>query len=299
LQGIDDQRRGLSEKVVVITGANSGIGKETAVALAAMGATTVLACRNPLKAAEAADEVRERAMTDDVAVVSLDLADLETVRAAAATIRDRWGRVDVLVNNAGGIWTERETTVQGFEQTFGVNHLGHFYLTCLLWDVLIASAPARIVNLSSVAHRMAVRGLPWKDLQHQRHYSALAVYGQAKLANVLFTRGLAARLDPAQVTANAVHPGPVRSGFGMDGDAKGLIGLGNRLFRPFETTAVAGADTVVFLCIDDSVAHCSGGYWSNRHESHVSHAGHDDAAVERLWMESEQLLAGVGFPSPH
>jgi len=289
----------LNGKVVVITGANSGIGKETAVALAAMGATTVLACRNPHKAAEAADEVRERAVTDDVAVVSLDLADLESVRTAANTICHRWGRVDVLVNNAGGIWTERETTVQGFEQTFGVNHLGHFYLTTLLLDTLIGSAPARIVNLSSVAHRMAVRGLPWNDLQHQRHYSGLVVYGQSKLANVLFTRGLAARLDPAQVTANAVHPGPVRSGFGMDGDTKGLIGLGNRLFRPFETTAVAGADTVIFLCIDDSVEGQTGGYWSNRNESHVSHAGHDDAAAARLWAESEQLLAGVGFPSPH
>jgi NAD(P)-dependent dehydrogenase (short-subunit alcohol dehydrogenase family) len=289
-------------KVVVITGANSGIGKEVAVALAAMGATTVLACRNLEKAARAATEIKQRAATDDraVAIVPLDLADLASVRAAAQTILDTWGRVDVLVNNAGGIWTRRQTTVQGFEQTFGVNHLGHFYLTSLLVEALMAAAPARIVNVASVAHRLAVRGLPWKDLQHRRHYSALAVYGETKLANILFTRGLARRLDPALVIANAVHPGPVRSGFGMDGDARGLLGLGNRLVRPFEVSPQAGADTLIFLAFDPSVAGHTGEYWMNRHPASVSRAGRDDEAVKRLWCESERLLAGVGFPAaPH
>jgi NAD(P)-dependent dehydrogenase (short-subunit alcohol dehydrogenase family) len=287
----------LDGKVVVITGANSGIGKETAVALAAMGATTVLACRNLEKAGKAATEVKERAASDAVSVVELDLADLASVRAAAATIQETWGRVDVLVNNAGGIWTKRQTTAQGFEQTFGVNHLGHFYLTDLLLDTLIASAPARVVNVSSAAHRLAVRGMPWDDLQHERRYSAMVVYSETKLANVLFTRGLARRLDPSAVTANAVHPGPVRSGFGMDGDAHGLIALGNRLIRPFEVTPQAGADTVIFLAFDASLTGRTGGYWANRGESRMSHSARNDEAVERLWTESERLLAGVGFPA--
>jgi NAD(P)-dependent dehydrogenase (short-subunit alcohol dehydrogenase family) len=288
----------LNGNVVVVTGANSGIGKETAVALAAMGATTVLACRNPEKAAAAAAEVKERSVSDAVGVVALDLADLASVGTAAATIADRWGRVDVLVNNAGGIWTRRETTVQGFEQTFGVNHLGPFYLTRLLLDTLVGSAPARIVNVSSAAHRLAGRGLRWGDLQHQRHYSAMAVYGQSKLANILFTRALAQRLDPALVTANAVHPGPVRSGFGMDGDTKGVLGMANFLIRPFEVTPMAGADTVIFCSFDPAMAGKTGGYWSNRSQATMSHAARDDAAVERLWTESERLLAGAGFPVP-
>jgi NAD(P)-dependent dehydrogenase (short-subunit alcohol dehydrogenase family) len=286
----------VTEKVVVITGANSGIGKETAVAVAAMGATTVLACRNLDKAAVAAVEIKERAASDAVGIVALDLADLASVQSAAATIVERWGGVDVLVNNAGGIWTKRQTTAQGFEQTFGVNHLGHFYLTSLLTDALVASAPARIVNVSSAAHRLATRGMRWDDLQHERRYSGLGVYGESKLANILFTRGLARRLDPAVVTANAVHPGPVRSGFGMDGDTRGLLGLGNLLVRPFEVTPQQGADTVIFLTFDSSVAGRSGAYWSNRSESSVNHAARDDAAVERLWLESERLLAGAGFP---
>lgn len=284
-------------KVVVVTGANSGIGKEVAVALAAMGATSVLACRNLDKATAAAREVGERAASDLVGAVALDLADLDSVRTAAATIVDTWGRVDVLVNNAGAISTRRQTTAQGFEQTFGVNHLGHFYLTGLLLDALVEAAPARIVNVSSAAHHLAWRGMPWDDLQHERHYSAIAAYGQSKLANILFTRGLARRLDPTLVTANAVHPGPVRSGFAMDGDARGLLGLGNRLVRPFEISAQAGADTVIFLAFAPDLEGRTGGYWSNRHESRVSRVGRSDKEADRLWSESEVLLAATGFPA--
>ncbi len=286
-------------KVVVITGANSGIGLETAVALAAMGATTVLACRNPERAAAASAEVRERAASDRVHTVGLDLADLASVQTAASSIADDFGRVDVLVNNAGGIWTSRQSTAQGFEQTFGVNHLGGFYLTNLLLSTLVAAAPSRVINLSSAAHRLAVRGLRWSDLQHQGRYSAMEVYGESKLANILFTRELGRRLDPGMVTVNAVHPGPVRSGFGMGGDTTGLLGIANRLIRPFEVTPAAGADTVIFLAIDESVAGQTGGYWSNRSQSKVSGHGRDDDAAGRLWVESERLLSDAGFPLPN
>jgi retinol dehydrogenase-12 len=288
----------LEGKVVVITGANSGIGLETAVALAAMGATVVLACRNPERATAAAAEVRDRAVSDQVHTVALDLADLASVQAAASSITADFGRIDVLVNNAGGIWTSRQSTAQGFEQTFGVNHLGGFYLTNLLLPTLVTSAPARVINLSSAAHRLAVRGMRWSDLQHQRRYSAMEVYGESKLANILFTRELASRLDPAVVTVNAVHPGPVRSGFGMGGDTTGLLGIANRLVRPFEVTPAAGADTVIFLAIDESVAGQSGGYWSNRSQSKISGHGRDDEAAARLWEESERLLSAAGFLLP-
>lgn len=282
-------------KVVVITGSNSGIGKEVAVALAAMGATTVLACRNVDKAATAAAEVKSRAASDRVHVVPLDLADLSSVRTGAAEIERTWGRVDVLINNAGGLWTERRTTAQGFEQTFGVNHLGHFYLTNLLLDRLAASAPARVINVASAAHRLATRGLRWDDLQSVRHYSGIGAYNRSKLANILFNRGLAKRLDPNAVTANAAHPGPVRSGFGMDGDMTGLAGIGMRLVRPFEITPAAGADTVIFLAIDPAVQSITGGYWANRQPAKQSAAARDDGAADRLWAESERMLASVGF----
>jgi NAD(P)-dependent dehydrogenase (short-subunit alcohol dehydrogenase family) len=288
-------------KVVVITGANAGIGKETAVGIASTGATTVLACRNPDKAAAAAAEVTRSSGNDDVHVVPLDLADLNSVRACAASIEDKWARLDVLVNNAGGIWTERQETTQGFEQTFGVNHLGHFYLTLLLLDRLVASAesaPARIINLSSFAHHVAILGMNWDDLQSQRGYSAMGAYSQSKLANVLFTRGLARRLDPAQVIANAVHPGPVRSQFGMDGDMKGIQGFGYRVIRPLQISPKGGAKTSIRLATDPSVENKTGGYWAHRRPAFMSLAARDNAAVERFWIESERLLTSVGFEPP-
>ena len=285
-------------KVVVVTGSNSGIGKETAVGLASTGATTVLACRHLEKANAAAAEVKERSGNDDVHVVALDLADLASVRECAATIDESWGRLDVLVNNAGGVWTERQTTAQGFEQTFGVNHLGHFYLTLLLLDRLVASAPSRVVNVSGLLYVLSRGGMRWDDLQTERRYTAMRAYARSKLANILFTRGLARRVDLAGVTANALHPGPVRSRLGMDGDVKGVIGFGYRLFRPLQISAASGARTSIFLATDPSVEKETGGYWVHCRRGHMSRRAQDDGAAERLWTESERLLASAGFSVP-
>jgi NAD(P)-dependent dehydrogenase (short-subunit alcohol dehydrogenase family) len=282
-------------KVVVITGSNVGIGLETARGLAALGATTVLACRNQEKAKAAQAEIIESAGNTDVHVVSLDLADLASVQTAAAEILERWDRLDVLVNNAGGIWSERHPTAQGFEQTFGVNHLGHFLITNLLLDRLKASAPSRIVNLSSIGHHMAFGGMSFADLQSERRYSAMDVYARSKLANILFTRGLAARLVGTGVDTYAVHPGPVRSGFGMDGDMKGLVGLGNKLIRPFEISAAAGARTSIYVAASREVAGRTGKYWARRKPGRMSNHAGDDKQVEQLWTASEDLVASVGF----
>jgi NAD(P)-dependent dehydrogenase (short-subunit alcohol dehydrogenase family) len=282
-------------KVVVITGSNDGIGKETAVGVAAQGATTVLACRNQNKADAAAVEVRQRTGNDDVEVVALDLADLASVRAAAGEILARWGRLDVLINNAGGIWTERQETAQGFEQTFGVNHLGHFLLTGLLLARITASAPSRIINLTSVGHHAAWRGMRFEDLQGEKGYAAMDAYGRSKLANILFTRELAARVKGTGVTVNAVHPGPVRSGFGMDGDMGGLMGLGNRLIRPLEISPSAGAKTSVYLATSPEVEGETGRYWVRRKPGHMSRQARSDAEAQRLWSESERLLGSAGF----
>ncbi len=282
-------------KVVVVTGANVGIGLETAVGVAELGATTVLACRNTAKAEAAQKEVTQRTWNDDVHMVMLDLADLASVKKAADDVLSRWNRLDVLVNNAGGTWSARQLTAQGFEQTFGVNHLGHFYLTALLLDRLRAAAPSRIINVTSVGHHAAFHGMRFDDLQSERGYEAMEAYCRSKLANVLFTRQLAARLDGSGVTANAAHPGPVRSGFGMDGDLTGLMGFGMRLVRPFEISPRRGARTSTYLATSPEVATKSGMYWVRRKPGHMSRHARDDEASARLWDESEKLLASVGF----
>jgi NAD(P)-dependent dehydrogenase (short-subunit alcohol dehydrogenase family) len=283
-------------KVAVVTGSNVGIGFETAAGLAAQGATTVLACRNQAKGEGAAREITTRTWNDDVHVVPLDLADLASVGRAAQDILARWDRLDVLVNNAGGTWSDRQETAQGFEYTFGVNHLGHFYLTNLLLPRLSASAPSRIVNLTSVGHHAARRGMRFDDLQGERHYEAMEAYCRSKLANVLFTRQLAKRLGTdVDVTVNAAHPGPVRSNFGMDGDLHGVMGFGMRLVRLFEISPKRGAKTSLHLASSQAVTGKTGMYWVRSKPGHMSRRARDDAAAARLWDESERLLAGAGY----
>ncbi len=284
-------------KVVVVTGSNVGIGLETAVGVAEQGATTILACRNQAKADAAAKEVTQRTWNDDVHVVALDLADLASVRKAAEEITTQWGRLDVLVNNAGGTWSQRQHTEQGIEYTFGVNHLGHFYLTNRLLERLRADAPARVINLTSVGHHAAFGGMRFDDLQSEKRYEGMEAYCRSKLANVLFTRQHAKRLEGSGVTANAVHPGPVRSGFGMDGDLTGFMGFGMRLVRPFEISPRRGAKTSIYVATSPAVADKTGVYWVRSKPGHMSRHAKDDAAAQRLWDESEQLLAAAGFPT--
>jgi NAD(P)-dependent dehydrogenase (short-subunit alcohol dehydrogenase family) len=285
-------------KVVVITGSNIGIGKETAVGVAKEGATVVLACRNQEKAAAAAKDIQQRSGNDDVQLVSLDLADLSSVKAAADAILTRWDRLDVLVNNAGGTWSQRILTKQGFEQTFGVNHLGPFYLTMLLLDRIKASAPSRIINLSSVGHHFAFGGIRFDDLQGEKRYVTFDAYSQSKLANVLFTRELAKKLEGTKVTVNAVHPGAVRSGFGMDGDLNPLLTFGNHFIRPFEISPKSGAKTSVYLATSPDVEGKTGEYWVRRKPGHMSAKARNDADAARLWAVSEQLLSSAGFALP-
>lgn len=288
----------LGGRVAVVTGANSGIGKETALGLARAGATTVLACRNAERAGTAAAEIRAAAGTDEVHVVALDLADLASVVACAEEIGTRWDRLAVLVNNAGGIWSSRQLTAQGFEQTLGVNHLGHFLLTRMLLAQLVAGAPSRVVNVSSFGHHFAATGMRFDDLQSERLYVALEVYGRSKLANVLFTRELSRRMSGRGIDVNAAHPGPVRSGFGMDGDLGGIAGWGNRVVRLFEISPRAGARTSVYLATSPEVQGRTGGYWARCRPGHMSHQARSQSQAARLWEVSEQLLAEAGFPAP-
>jgi NAD(P)-dependent dehydrogenase (short-subunit alcohol dehydrogenase family) len=282
-------------KVVVVTGSNVGIGLETAVGVASLQATTVLACRNQAKAEAAAKEVTQRTWNDDVHVVGLDLADLVSVRKAAEDILSRWDRLDVLVNNAGGTWSRRQLTAQGFEYTFGVNHLGHFYLTNLLLPRLEADAPSRVVSVTSIGHHFARGGMRFDDLHSERHYQGMDAYCRSKLANVLFVRELARREQAAGVTANAAHPGWVRSSFAMDGDTEGITGFGMRVLRPLQISPRSGARTSIYLATSPEVADKTGLYWVRSKPGRMSEHARDDAAAARLWEESERLLASAGF----
>ena len=229
----------LTGKTVVITGANSGIGKETAIVLARLGASVTMVARNPVRAEEAVAEIRRRSGSDQVRVEQADLSNLDSVRAGAEALLANLDEIHVLVNNAGVIADERRETAQGFEEMFGVNHLGHFLLTDLLTERLVASAPARVVIVSSVAHRFAPRGLRFDDLQSARRFAMFPAYGRSKLANAMHALELARRLDGTGVTVNCLHPGTISSGFGGDGDTRLLgrliSGVGRLVMSDVET----------------------------------------------------------------
>lgn len=282
----------MTQRTVIVTGANSGIGKETAVALASQGDRVVIACRNPDRSAAALAEIRERS-GGSVESVPLDLASFASVRAAAASITDRFDRVDVLVNNAGLVLSKRAVTEDGFEMTFGVNHLGPFLFTTLLHDLLAAAGNARVVTVASEAHFLAVGGLPWDDLQAVRFYNVWLTYGRSKLANILFTQELARRWASDGVVASSVHPGIVASNFAADGDTSTFMSTGLRLLKPMTRTPSQGADTSVWLATAEPGGDPtgSGTYWSSRRPGRLAPWARREVDGARLWTLSEELIA--------
>jgi NAD(P)-dependent dehydrogenase (short-subunit alcohol dehydrogenase family) len=286
----------MEQRTVVITGANTGIGLETAVSLASAGDRVLIACRNPVKAADAVREISTRADSSDVSAVALDLASLASVRECADELGRTCDRIDVLINNAGLMLSRRETTVDGFETTFGVNHLGHFLLTDLLGDLVKAAPAPRVVNLASMAHWFAVGGLNFDDLQSVRFYNAWVTYGRSKLANILFTKELARRWHDDGVCVSSVHPGVVRSGFGQDGDTRGVTDGLLDLSRAFSVMPDRGADTSVWLATAAAGADLakSGTYWSNRKPALLAPWGRRSADSARLWAESRELIDTIG-----
>jgi retinol dehydrogenase-14 len=287
----------LTGQVVVITGANAGIGREAAVALARRGATVVMTARNEVRGGRAREFVRSRSRAGDrVVLMDLDLARLASISSFADRVLDRFDRLDVLINNAGGILSDRRETADHVEMTFGVNHLGPFYLTQLLLDRLRASAPARIINTASVAHRFSI--MRWADLESTVGYNGTNAYNQSKLANVLFTLELARRLPPDEITVNCCHPGAVRSGFASSEDTRGVERLVIALARPFEVSPRRGAKPLVMLASSPKVEGISGGYWVGGyvpgvHRHRPSREARDLEAGATLWAASEQMLKSV------
>jgi NAD(P)-dependent dehydrogenase (short-subunit alcohol dehydrogenase family) len=274
----------MKNKVCIVTGSNTGIGKETARGLLARGATVILACRDLTKAEAARAELAAQTGTDTARVMALDLASVGSIRAFAKQFRKDYERLDVLVNNAG-MWTnKRTTTADGFETTFGVNHVGTFLLTRELLPVLEASAPARIVVLSSGLH---YRGqMVWDDLQFtKRPFKGPAAYSQSKLANTLFTKALARRLQGKGVTVNAVHPGVVATEVFRDYPA-----LLVKFFHLFLLTPEQGAACSLHVATAPELEEQSGLYFEKSKAKEVAAAALDEAAQERLWTLTETLL---------
>ena len=275
----------MSGKVCLVTGATSGIGRVTARELARMDATVVAVGRNRQKGEETVAEIKRRSANDKVEFLQADLSSQESIRDLARTFTDKYDQLQVLVSNAGGVFSKRETTVDGLEMTFALDHLAYFLLATLLLPVLERSAPARIINVSSGAQ--GTGKIDFDDLQGGKRYSGWRAYSQAKLANVLFTYELARRLQGTGVTANCLHPGFVATGFAQNnsGALQALIKAG----QVFAISPEKGAETSVFLASSPLVEGVSGKYFANKKEKKSAKQSYDESAARRLWDVSAQL----------
>lgn len=286
----------MQDKVVLITGATNGIGKEAARQIAQTGATVVIAGRNEAKLAQVVAEVKQETDNQHIDGILADLSEVPGMHRLATQFLAHHQRLDVLLNNAGAIFTERKLTVDGYERTFALNHLSYFLVTQLLLNVLKASAPARIVNVSSGVHTGG--HMNFDDLHGAKSYAPLRAYSQSKLANLLFTFEQAERLAGTGITVNALHPGMVKSGFGRNN--KSLVGritgvvLG--LVQQFQgIDVVAGADTAVYLACSPEVEGITGAYWYQRQQEQSSPDSLDRAQWKRLWDVSMEMVAAKGI----
>jgi NAD(P)-dependent dehydrogenase (short-subunit alcohol dehydrogenase family) len=271
---------------VLVTGGTGGIGLATATGLAGLGARVGIVGRSATRGAAAADAVRRQVPSARVDVFEADLSAQAEVRRLAAEVKGTYPRLDVLVNNVGGYWAHRHVTADRLEHTFALNHLAPFLLTHELRDLLLASAPARVVTVSSGAQAMGRIDLA--DLQGERSYNGQRAYNQSKLANVLFTYELARRLEGTGVTATVLHPGVVRTAFGRE-DTGWVMRLMLPLVTPFMKTPEQGAATPVYLASSPEVAGVTGAYFADRREKRSSRASYDLALARRLWEVSAEL----------
>jgi retinol dehydrogenase 14 len=274
-------------KHVLVTGGTGGIGLATATGLAALGARVGIVGRSAARGAGAADTVRREVPSARVDVFEADLSSQAEVRRLAAAVRARYPRLDVLVNNVGGYWAHRHVTADGLEHTFALNHLASFLLTQELLGLLVASAPARVVTVSSGAQSMG--RIDFDDLQGERAYNGQRAYSQSKLANVVFTYELARRLDGTGVTATVLHPGVTRTAFGGE-DSVAWMRWVLPVVRPFMKTPEQGASTAVYLAASPEVDGVTGVYFANRRPKRSSKVSYDLDLARRLWEVSAELV---------
>jgi retinol dehydrogenase-12 len=279
-------------KHIAITGPTAGIGRTASLELARQGAQLTLLCRSPEKAEVLQQEiVSAGGLAPDIIV--MDMASLESVRTAGEALAAGGKPLDVLLNNAGVINVSRKETVDGFEETLAVNHFAPFLLTGLLLPGLQQSPGARIVNVASDAHSF-VKGMGFEDMQATNSYKTFREYGRSKLANILFTRRLAQRLQEQDITVNCLHPGAVATSLGTQNN--GFLGkLLPRLLKPFFRTPQQGAQTSIYLCVSDEVESTTGEYFVDCKPRKPKPWARDDTAADRLWRYTEDCL-GYTFP---
>jgi retinol dehydrogenase-14 len=282
----------MAGQTVLVTGATSGIGRATALGLATMGAQVAITGRDRERTENAAREI-STAGAMNVEVFVADLSSQAQVRRLASEVLESLPRIDVLINNAGGYWSSRHVTADGLERTFALNHLAPFLLTNLLLDRLELYDPARVVTVASNAH--ATGRSDFDDLQGELSYSGGRAYSQSKLANVLFTYQLARRLRGSAVTANALHPGVVRTSFGAEDPAR-VQRLLVPLLRPVMKSPAKGAATSIHLASAVELEHVSGRYFANRRPTRSSTRSYDQAVAARLWEASADRVGLTAAP---
>lgn len=276
----------MQDKIVVITGANSGIGYETAKALAAKGAHVVMACRNADRAKTALDALKRDVPKAKVQLLTLDLASFDSIKAFSQSFQEQYEKLDVLINNAGLVPVSKQKTAEGFEMQFGVNHLGHFLLTQLLMPQLEAAGNARVVNVASLMHRFG--SIDFDSFRGEKKYQPLKAYGQSKLANVLFTRELAKRYADKGISSFSLHPG----GVGTNIAGRGFIRRNIYKLVGGYMTPKRGAKTSVYLASAPDIEPLSGEYFGdNAKRKSTTKLGQDMALAKRLWDVSEQLIS--------
>jgi len=272
-------------KIVLITGANSGIGKSTAFALAEKKATIIMACRNEEKCREVMEEIKANTANPNVDFLKIDLASFESIRKASLIFNKKYDRLDVLINNAGGIFNPREETKNGFESSFGVNHLAPFLLTNLLLGSLKQSTSARIINTSSGLH---YRGkIDFQDLQSEKKYSAIQAYANAKLATVLFTYELARKLKETNITVNCLHPGVVQTRFGRNVKMPWYLRPIALFVTNFFLSPEKGAKTSIFLASSPKIKAVTGKFFEKCEIKKSEESSYDKDLAEQLWKMSE------------
>jgi NAD(P)-dependent dehydrogenase (short-subunit alcohol dehydrogenase family) len=273
-------------KLVMVTGANAGIGKVTALELAKMGAHVILVCRSEARGAQALNEIKAESGSKNIDLLLADLSSQTSIRNLADKFKQNYGDLDVLVNNAGAVFTKRQKSVDGLEMTFALNHLNYFLLTNLLLDRLKQEKPTRIVNVSSAAHQGSK--LNFDDLQNEISYGGMRAYGQSKLANILFTYELARRLEGSQITTNCLHPGFGATNFGKNNGR--LMSIFMSIIGPIAgKSPQKGAETTIYLASAPEVSAVSGKYFSDKKAVKSSAASYNEADAERLWTISEEL----------
>lgn len=281
----------MKDKIAMVTGANSGIGRVTALELARMGATVVMVCRNEEKGRAVMEDINADVGLERVHLLLADFSMQSSIKSMAEEFKQKFDRLDILINNAGGLINSKRFTPDGFEWMMGVNHLGYFLTTHYLLDVMPRRSGARIINVASLAHRFAQ--LDWDNLNAEKSFNAFRTYGLSKLANILFSNKLAKLLESDQITVNSLHPGAVNTNFGKEGYPAlvniFLQALGDRILLSSEQ----GAQTSIYLASSPEVNNVTGGYFSRKKKVQPSGVASDPENAHKLWLWS-MAATGVG-----